>query len=166
MEENPSALTAVEVGELADAFEKTALEIAILESVHGLRCRSGSAADRVKRVFRASVDELRRTGTLNAMVACTARDGRVDGPCANAERPRDDGGRAPGPPWRRHVSVAEKRLRTLKRTEEQVDLATEMCTVSTRSGVFSIFTRGLAVIIRIIYLYSELYSIHACVTIP
>lgn len=167
MEENLSALTAVEAGELADAFEKTALEIAILESVHGLRIRGGSAGDRVKRVFRASVDELRRAGTLNAMVvACTDRDGRADGPCANAERPPRDGSGGKGLPRGRRVSVTEKRLRTLRRTEEQIDLATEKCTVSTRTQCRNVTYfqflsggRGLAVITQIIYLYFKLYFI-------
>lgn len=113
-----------DVDALAEIFEKTLLEVSILDSLHG----SSAASYRVKRVFRASVQDLRESGTLKTLAAAMAF---VDGGRVRRRGTRSRDGcaeREPSP--RGDVESLEKRLRALRRNVDEVDLMTEKCIVS------------------------------------
>lgn len=70
MNENPKKLTAVEAKQFSDVFEKTLLEISILDSLYG----SSSIRDYVGNVFQASVEDLQDSRTLKTLTAIIADD--------------------------------------------------------------------------------------------
>jgi len=127
MNETPNTLTAVEVKRFADGFEKTLLEILILDSLYG----SSSISDYVKDVFQASIEDLRDSGTLRTLAGIVADDN---------ERKREQYERKDEQQLRRRCSndeqyitqryvSLEKKLQTLKRRDEEIDSIIEKCTV-------------------------------------
>lgn len=128
MDENPNGPTAVHVQRLADVFEKTLLEILILDSLYG----SSSIGDYVKNVLQACIEDLRDSGTLKTLAGIVADDNERKREGRNEQKDGQELRR-----WcsndeqyvaRQYVSL-EKKLQTLKRKDEEIDSIIEKCTV-------------------------------------
>lgn len=126
MNENPNRLSTVNVKEFSKVFEKTLLEISILDSLYG----SSNVSDYVKNVFRASIEELQDSGTLNTLAAIIYGDEReheeseqkderiLHRRCTNDEQF-----------MQKYVSL-EKKIQILEQEDEEIESMIEKCTVS------------------------------------
>lgn len=126
MNENPNRLTTIKVKEFSEVFEKTLLEISILDSLYG----SSNVSDYVKNVFRASIEELQDSGTLQTLSAIIYSDEReyekneqkderiLHRRCTNDEQFMED-----------YVSL-EKKVQMLEQEDEEIESMIEKCTVS------------------------------------
>lgn len=136
MNENPNKLTTVEVTQLAEIFEKTLLELSILDSLYGGSDLSGY----VQNVFRASVEELHNFGTLKTL--CTLTDGTAEHLQQKNKQKEEQQYRMKNEPKLRQRLVSNdklfmleyissgKKLQLLKEEEEEIDSSIEKCTVS------------------------------------
>lgn len=141
MNERPNeSIPAEDVREMSEVFEKTLLEMSILDTLYG----ASDVSDYVKNVLQTSVEELRRFGTLKTLASAVGAAGA-------AGREREENGQEE---WRRfrdekqrgslkgsaddeqrtgpsqcRVSL-EKNTELLKQKQDEIDLAIEKCTVS------------------------------------
>lgn len=134
---DPGPLSAAEVEQFSAVFERAALEIAVLDSLHG---GDGGTGDDVTNALRASLEDLRTTGSLRTLAAIVDGVGREpggDGGAAERVRLKTDR-------TRRRVSCAnvgpecvslEEKIETLRRREGEIDSATEKCIVSVLRSV-------------------------------
>jgi hypothetical protein len=137
MNENPIKSTAVKITELADIFEKTLLELSILDSLYG----GSNISDYVQKVFRASVEELHHFGTLKTL--CALIDDTAEYQQQKNKQKEDQQCRLKNNEpilCQRlvsndklfvldYISSGEK-LQLLKEEEEEIDSIIEKCTVS------------------------------------
>lgn len=138
MNENPNkSMTHEDVKEISEVFEKTLLEISILDTLYG----TSSVSDYVKNVFQTSVEELHRFGSLKTLAA-TIDDG--------AQRKRGENGQkeklrfafhrderelhtqkcSNDEPRTGQSALVGNNLELLKQKQNEIDLAIEKCTVS------------------------------------
>jgi len=117
---------------LSEVFEKTLLEISILDSLYG----SSIISEYVKDVFQASIDDLHNFGTLNTLQAIVEDN--------NSKRDESEPKKELLRFWlqkdewkpstdekctQEYVSL-EKKIQMLKKKEEEIDSIIEKCTVS------------------------------------
>lgn len=126
MNENLNRLTAVEVKEFTEIFEKTLLEISILDSLYG----SSDISDYVKNVFRTSIKDLQESETLKTLADIIDEDERK-----NEESEHEDGRKlqqrcSNAEQFMRDYVSLEKKIQELKQEEEEIDSMVEKCTVS------------------------------------
>lgn len=141
MNENPNkSMTHEDMKEISEVFEKTILEISILDALYG----ASSISDYVKNVFQTSIEELHRFGSFKTL-ATTVNDG--------AERKRGENGQKEkrcfgfhrdkrelrpqqcsyDEPPTAQCAAMESNLELLKQKQEEIDMTIEKCTVSSRN---------------------------------
>lgn len=135
MNENPIKLTPIEITEFSEIFEKTLLELSILDSLYG----GSNISDYVQNVFRTSIEELNHFGTLRTL--CTLTDGAIKLHRQEETKQIEDRRyRMINSEPRSHQRLVsndklkyislEKKLQLLKEEEEDIDSSIEKCTVS------------------------------------
>lgn len=129
MNENPSKLTTAEVKRFSDIFEKTLLELFILDSLYG----NNDVREYVENVFQASIEDLRDSGTLTTLAATFADDNEQWTTHEKYEQTDKQELRRSCPNDEQHVKQEyvslEKELQKLKRKEEDIDALIEKCAV-------------------------------------
>lgn len=134
-------LTPTEVKEFSDVFQKTLLEISILDSLYG---DCNDISDYVKSVLRTSVEDLNNFGTLKTLQATAAvvdyntehlqEDEQKEGDLWIVQSQND--GREPA--WKfsndeqflQQYESLKTNLQSLQHDEEEIDSIIEKCTVS------------------------------------
>lgn len=122
MNECSNKLSTDEVKEFMYLFEKSLLEVVILDSLNG----SSDISDKVKNVFRTCVEDLKNFSTLNTLTTiiyniyceleeCDRKKELCDRCCS------DDG---------QEYVLLEKKIETLKQKNDEIDSMIEKCTVS------------------------------------
>lgn len=138
MNENQNkSMTYEDVKEISEVFEKTLLEISILDTLYG----ASSISDYVKNIFQTSIEELHRFGSLKTL-AVKVND--------IAERKREEIGHkekrgfvlhreerelhpqkcSNNEPQTGQSASMENNLELLKQKQDEINLAIEKCTVS------------------------------------
>jgi len=130
--ENPDKLNSASIIQanklLSEVFEKTLLEISILDSLYG----SSSISEYVKYVFQASIDDLHNFGTLKTLHAIVEDKNRK---CYENEQKKEElfrfqkDERNDEQFAQEYVSL-EKKVQIFKQKEEEIDSIIEKCTVS------------------------------------
>lgn len=136
--ENPEKSNSASIDQanelLSDIFEKTILEISILDSLYG----SSSISEYVKNVFQTSIDELHNFGTLMTLAAIFDDNNRKREENEQNEKrlqlyrlheDERDPSQNDEPFTQEYVSL-EKKIQMLKQKEEEIDSIIEKCTVS------------------------------------
>lgn len=125
MNKKSNTLTTVEVKEFTEVFEKTLLEISILDSLYG----SSNVSNYVKNVFQVSIDELQDSGTLQTLAAIIHDDEQK-----HEENKQKDKQilhrRSTNEQFMQEYVSLEKKIQILEQEEEEIDLKIEKCTVS------------------------------------
>lgn len=137
MNENPIKLSPVEATEFSEIFEKTILELSILDSLFG----GSNKSDYIQNVFRTSIEELHHFGTLKTLCALTdgaehrqeeikqKEDRRYRMQKNNEAKLRQKFVSNDKLLMLEYISLGKK-LQLLKEEEEEIDSSIEKCTVS------------------------------------
>jgi len=133
---NPDKLNSASINQvnepLLDVFEKTLLEISILDSLYG----SSSTSEYVKTVFQACIDDLHNFGTLKTLAAIVNDNKReCDGNDQKEERLRfrlqkDEQEPSNDEQFTQEYESLEKKILMLKQKGEEIDSIIEKCMVS------------------------------------
>lgn len=123
------SLTPEEVKGFSNVFEKSLLEISILDSLYG----SNGTSDYVKNVFQTSIEDLNNYGTLQTIATIinnTEEDKQKD--CIQLQ---NDGQELcqkfpNGEQFLQQYQTLLTNLQLLKHNEEEIDSIIEKCTVS------------------------------------
>lgn len=117
---------------LSEVFEKTLLEISILDSLNG----SSIISEYVKDVFQASIDDLHNFGTLKTLQAIVEdNNSKHDESEQKKEQLRfllqkDEWKPSTDEQFTQEYVSLEKKMQMLKQKEEEIDSIIEKCTVS------------------------------------
>ena len=117
---------------LTEIFEKTILEISILDSLYG----NSDIGDYVKDIFQTSIDDLHNFGTLKTLHAIVDNNNRKhDENEQKIERPRLRLQKVERKPsdieqFTQEYASLEKKIQMFKQKEEEIDSIIEKCTVS------------------------------------
>lgn len=117
---------------LSEVFEKTLLEISILDSLNG----SSIISEYVKDVFQASIDDLHNFGMLKTLQAIVEdNNSKHDESEQQKEQLRfrlqkDEWKPSTDEQFTQEYVSLEKKMQMLKQKEEEIDSIIEKCTVS------------------------------------
>lgn len=127
MNENPNDLSPVEVKKFSDVFEKTLLEISILESLNG----SSSITECLKNVFQTFIEDIHNFGTLKTLTGIIDKD--VTERCDEKNEHNQEQNYihyTNDELFVQHYESLRKKMQILKCEEEDIDSIIEKCTVS------------------------------------
>jgi len=128
LNENPAkfncASTIQENELLSEVFEKTLLEISILDSLSG----SSSISDYVKDIFKVSIDDLHNFGTLKTLHAIVDENEQKNK--LRYQLRKDERGPSNDEQFIEEYVSLEKKIQKFKQEEEEIDAIIEKCTVS------------------------------------
>jgi len=135
--ENPDKLNSASIIQenklLSEVFEKTLLEISIIDSLYG----SSSISENVKDVFQASIDDLHNFGTLKTLHAIVEDNNRER--CNESEQKeeqlrfrsqKDERKPSNDEQFTQEYVSLDKKIQMYKQKEEEIDSIIEKCTVS------------------------------------
>jgi len=117
---------------LSEVFEKTLLEISILDSLYG----SSSISEYVKDVFQTSIDDLHNFGTLKTLHAIVEDKNRKRDESEQKKEQlrfrlqRGERKQNNGEQFTQEYVSLEKKIQMFKQKEEEIDSIIEKCTVS------------------------------------
>jgi len=134
--ENPDKLNSASIiqenKQLSEIFEKTLLEISILDSLYGSSCIS----EYVKDIFQASIDDLHNFGTLKTLHAVIEDNNRERDESEQKEEQqrfrlqKDEMKPSIDEQFTHEYVSLEKKIQMYKQKEEEIDSIIEKCTVS------------------------------------
>jgi len=121
-----SASTIQENELLSEVFEKTFLEISILDSIYG----SSVISEYVKDIFQVSIDELHNFGTLKTLRAIV--DENEQQKKLRFRLQKDEREPSNDEQFMEEYASLEKRIQNFKQKEEDIDAIIEKCMVNTK----------------------------------
>lgn len=121
-----SAPTIQENELLSEIFEKTLLEISIMDSIYG----SSIISEYVKDIFQVSIDELHNFGTLKTLHAIV--DENEQQKKLRFRLQKDEREPSNDEQFIEEYESLEKKIQKFKQKEEEIDAIIEKCTVSTK----------------------------------
>lgn len=121
-----SASTIQENELLSEVFEKTLLEISIMDSIYG----SSIISEYVKDIFQVSIDELHNFGTLKTLHSIV--DENEQQKKLRFRLQRDEREPSNDEQFIEKYESLEKKIQKFKQKEEEIDEIIEKCTVSTK----------------------------------
>jgi len=122
-----SAPTIQENELLSEIFEKTLLEISIMDSIYG----SSIISEYVKDIFQVSIDELHNFGTLKTLHAIVDENEQQKKPRFRLQK--DEREPSNDEQFIEEYESLEKKIQKFKQKEEEIDAIIEKCAVSTIS---------------------------------
>jgi len=121
-----SASTIQENELLSEVFEKTLLEISIMDSIYG----SSFISEYVKNIFQVSIDELHNFGTLKTLHAIV--DENEQQKKLRIRLQKEEQEPSNNEQFIEEYASMEKKIENFKQKEEEIDAIIEKCTVSTK----------------------------------
>lgn len=121
-----SASTIQENELLSEVFEKTLLEISIMDSIYG----SSTISEYVKDIFQVSIDELHNFGTLKTLHAIV--DENEQQKKIRFRLQKDEREPSNDEQFIEEYASLEKKIQKFKQKEEEIDAIIEKCMVSTK----------------------------------
>ncbi|VVC37424.1 IQ motif, EF-hand binding site [Cinara cedri] len=124
MNQNLNDLTPINIKKFSDVFEKTLLEISILESLYG----SCDFIEYLKNVFQTSIEDLHNFGTLNTL-AVVSDDNLTEWKAEKNEQTLEEQHCCSNDQeFLQEYESFEKKMQILKREKKDIDSVIEKCT--------------------------------------